>query len=54
MLPGQVGEEDTKGSLEKIKKQLNAGSGSVLLQGTLLKRSETVSCKIRSTGEPEG
>jgi hypothetical protein len=54
VLPGQVGEEDTKGSLEKIKKQLNAGSGSVLLQGTLLKRSETVSCNIRSTGEPEG
>lgn len=46
MLCGQVGDEDTKGSLEKIKKQLNAGSGSVLLQGTLLKRSETVSCKV--------
>ena len=40
---GKVGGEDPKARLEKIKKQLSAGSGTVLLQGPLLKRSETVS-----------
>jgi hypothetical protein len=30
-------------SLEKIKKQLTSASGRLLLQGPLLKRSETVS-----------
>nr|GMC84001.1 switch-associated protein 70 [Ipomoea batatas]GMC85713.1 switch-associated protein 70 [Ipomoea batatas]GMC88330.1 switch-associated protein 70 [Ipomoea batatas] len=36
------GAEDTKTSLEKIKRQLASGSGRNLLQGPLLKRSETV------------
>ena len=40
---GQVGGEDPKARLEKIKRQLSAGAGTVLLQGPLLKRSETVS-----------
>ncbi|KAH8939430.1 hypothetical protein BDL97_15G036800 [Sphagnum fallax] len=34
--------EDTKNSLEKIKQQLNRGSGRVILEGYLLKRSETL------------
>lgn len=34
--------EDTECSLEKIKRQLNSGSGRNLLQGPLLKRSETL------------
>lgn len=38
----QAGGEDLKAKLEKIKKQLSASSGSVLLQGPLLKRSETL------------
>jgi hypothetical protein len=38
----QVGVDDPKARLEKIKKQLSAGSGSVLLHGPLLKRSETL------------
>jgi len=33
---------DTENSLEKIKKQLNSASGRTLLQGPLLKRSETL------------
>ncbi|CAH9060751.1 unnamed protein product [Cuscuta europaea] len=36
------GAEDTKTSLEKIKRQLASGSGRNLLQGPLLKRSETL------------
>lgn len=40
---GQVGGEDPKTRLEKIKRQLSAGTGTVLLHGPLLKRSETVS-----------
>nr|GMC81701.1 switch-associated protein 70 [Ipomoea batatas] len=36
------GAEDTKTSLEKIKRQLASGSGRNLLQGPLLKRSETM------------
>lgn len=43
---GQAGGEDLKAKLEKIKKQLSASSGSVLLQGPLLKRSETVSLSL--------
>lgn len=39
----QVGIDDPKARLEKIKKQLSTGAGTVLLQGPLLKRSETVS-----------
>ncbi|OVA12390.1 Pleckstrin homology domain [Macleaya cordata] len=35
-------EGDTENSLEKIKKQLSSGSGKNLLQGPLLKRSETL------------
>lgn len=35
-------EGDTQVSLDKIKKQLASGSGKNLLQGPLLKRSETV------------
>lgn len=38
----QLGDADTKASLEKIKKQLASGSGRNLLQGPLLKRSETL------------
>ncbi|RWV96569.1 hypothetical protein GW17_00040702, partial [Ensete ventricosum] len=34
--------ESTESSLEKIKRQLTSGSGRYLLQGPLLKRSETV------------
>ena len=34
--------ENTENSLEKIKRQLASGSGRNLLQGPLLKRSETV------------
>lgn len=34
--------EDTETSLEKIKRQLTSGSGRNLLQGPLLKRSETL------------
>ncbi|CAA7406862.1 unnamed protein product [Spirodela intermedia] len=34
--------EDTESSLEKIKRQLTSGSGRNLLQGPLLKRSETL------------
>ncbi|CAO2814187.1 unnamed protein product [Amaranthus hypochondriacus] len=34
--------EDTEASLEKIKRQLTASSGRTLLQGPLLKRSETL------------
>ncbi|KAF7824045.1 switch-associated protein 70 isoform X2 [Senna tora] len=33
---------DTENSLEKIKRQLASGSGRNLLQGPLLKRSETI------------
>ena len=33
---------DTESSLEKVKRQLSSGSGRYLLQGPLLKRSETV------------
>jgi len=33
---------ETENSLEKIKRQLTSGSGRNLLQGSLLKRSETV------------
>uniref|UniRef100_A0A2P2M453 Uncharacterized protein n=1 Tax=Rhizophora mucronata TaxID=61149 RepID=A0A2P2M453_RHIMU len=33
---------DSDNSLEKIKRQLASGSGRKLLQGPLLKRSETV------------
>ncbi len=36
-------DEETRSSLEKIKHHLNRGSGHVLLEGYLLKRSETVS-----------
>lgn len=36
------GSENTKTSLEKIKRQLASGSGRNLLQGPLLKRSETL------------
>jgi hypothetical protein len=36
-------DDDNKNSLEKIKQQLNRGSGRVILEGYLLKRSETVS-----------
>lgn len=39
----QRGAENTENSLEKIKRQLASGSGRNLLQGPLLKRSETVS-----------
>jgi hypothetical protein len=35
---------DTESSLEKVKRQLSSGSGRYLLQGPLLKRSETVCC----------
>ncbi|CAK9205907.1 unnamed protein product [Sphagnum troendelagicum] len=35
-------DEDTKNSVEKIKQQLNRGSGRVILEGYLLKRSETL------------
>ncbi|KAL1307648.1 hypothetical protein AAHE18_17G047600 [Arachis hypogaea] len=35
--------ENTENSLEKIKRQLASCSGRNLLQGPLLKRSETVS-----------
>ncbi|XP_010942619.1 uncharacterized protein [Elaeis guineensis] len=38
--PARVG--DTERSLEKIKRQLTSGSGRYLLQGPLLKRSETL------------
>ncbi|XP_072987177.1 uncharacterized protein [Typha latifolia] len=38
--PASVG--DTESSLEKIKRQLTSGSGRYLLQGPLLKRSETL------------
>ncbi|KAG0598861.1 hypothetical protein M758_12G106500 [Ceratodon purpureus] len=38
----QVGSDDPKARLEKIKKQLSGGAGTVLLQGPLLKRSETL------------
>lgn len=34
--------ESTESSLERIKRQLTSGSGRYLLQGPLLKRSETV------------
>lgn len=37
-----LGDADTKTSLEKIKRQLASGSGRNLLQGPLLKRSETL------------
>jgi hypothetical protein len=33
---------DAESSLEKVKRQLSTGSGRYLLQGPLLKRSETV------------
>jgi hypothetical protein len=36
-------DEETRSSLEKIKQHLNRSSGHVLLEGYLLKRSETVS-----------
>ncbi len=36
-------DEETRSSLDKIKQHLNRGSGHVLLEGYLLKRSETVS-----------
>ncbi|KAG5606593.1 hypothetical protein H5410_028085 [Solanum commersonii] len=39
--PLASGDADTKTSLEKIKRQLASGSGRNLLQGPLLKRSET-------------
>jgi hypothetical protein len=35
-------DEETRSSLEKIKQHLNRGSGHVLLEGYLLKRSETL------------
>jgi hypothetical protein len=35
-------DDDNKNSLEKIKQQLNRGSGRVILEGYLLKRSETL------------
>ncbi|XP_051152081.1 uncharacterized protein LOC127266042 [Andrographis paniculata] len=38
----QIGDAETKASLEKIKKQLASSSGRNLLQGPLLKRSETL------------
>lgn len=37
-----LADADTKTSLEKIKRQLASGSGRNLLQGPLLKRSETL------------
>ncbi|XP_009790172.1 uncharacterized protein LOC107789961 [Nicotiana tabacum] len=37
-----LGDADTKTNLEKIKRQLASGSGRNLLQGPLLKRSETL------------
>ncbi|CAA2981978.1 switch-associated 70 [Olea europaea subsp. europaea] len=37
-----LGDADTKNSLEKIKKQLASSSGRNLLQGALLKRSDTL------------
>lgn len=40
MMEQRVG--DPENSLEKIKRQLASGSGRSLLQGPLLKRSETV------------
>ncbi|WMV30398.1 hypothetical protein MTR67_023783 [Solanum verrucosum] len=40
--PLASGDADTKTSLEKIKRQLASGSGRNLLQGPLLKRSETI------------
>jgi hypothetical protein len=43
----QVGDEERQANIEKSKKmQLNAQSPSVLLQGHLLKRSETVRCPL--------
>eukprot|EP00262_Sarcandra_glabra_P013815 TRINITY_DN389_c1_g1_i1.p1 TRINITY_DN389_c1_g1~~TRINITY_DN389_c1_g1_i1.p1 ORF type:complete len:543 (-),score=122.81 TRINITY_DN389_c1_g1_i1:86-1594(-) len=41
-VPARQGVGDTESSLEKIKRQLTAGSGRNLLQGPLLKRSETL------------
>lgn len=41
-------EGDTQVSLDKIKKQLASGSGKNLLQGPLLKRSETVTFTLCS------
>ncbi|XP_002977913.2 differentially expressed in FDCP 6 homolog [Selaginella moellendorffii] len=38
----QLSAADSKSSLEKIKKQLSAGSGNSALQGPLFKRSETL------------
>ncbi|EPS65685.1 hypothetical protein M569_09093 [Genlisea aurea] len=38
----QLVDPDTKASLEKIKRQLASSSGRNLLQGPLLKRSETL------------
>ncbi|MFS7944297.1 hypothetical protein Hanom_Chr06g00510441 [Helianthus anomalus] len=39
---GDDGVNTTEASLDKIKRQLASGSGRHLLQGPLLKRSETV------------